>query len=142
MGTLVVSFASSFGATFAMLMSRYLIRDWVQAKFTKEMENINLHICKDGIYYLFSLRLLPLIPFFIVNLVMGLTSLRIITFFWVSQLGMLPATLLYINAGSQLNYINSISDIFSPSILFSFLILGIFPLIVKKILSITKSQRF
>jgi len=142
LGTLVVSFASSFGATFSMLMSRYLIKDWVQNRFTKEMHNINLHISKDGIYYLFSLRLLPLIPFFIVNLIMGLTSIRIITFYLVSQLGMLPATLLYINAGSQLNNINSVSDIYSPIFLFSFLILGVFPLIAKKLLSIIQAERF
>ena len=142
MGTIVVSFASTFGATFAMLMSRYLIKDWVQKRFKKEMKNINHHFSKDGIYYLFSLRLLPLIPFFIVNVVMGVTSLRILTFYWVSQLGMLPATLLYINAGAQLNNINSVSDIFSPIFAISFLILGIFPLLVKKILSIIKGGRF
>ena len=135
-GTVVVSFASTIGATFAMLMSRYIIKSWVQKKFTIEMENINNHIRKAGVYYLFSLRLLPLIPFFVVNLVMGLTSIRIKTFFWVSQLGMLPATLLFTNAGSQLNNINSISDIYSPILVISFLILGIFPLLVKKILSI------
>jgi len=134
MGTLVVSFASSFGATFAMLMSRYLIKDWVQNRFKSEMHSINIHISKEGIYYLFSLRLLPLIPYFIVNLLMGLTSVRIITFYLVSQLGMLPATLIYVNAGSQLNNINSVSDIYSPMFLFSFLILGVFPLIVKKII--------
>ena len=140
-GTIVVSFASTFGATFAMLMSRYLIKDWVQKKFKKEMENINYHFSKEGIYYLFSLRLIPLIPFFIVNLVMGVTSLRIVTFYWVSQLGMLPATLLYINAGTQLNNINSISDIYSPIFVISFLLLGIFPLILKKILSNIKDER-
>ena len=134
MGTLVVSFASSFGATFAMLMSRYLIKDWVQNRFKSEMHSINIHISKEGIYYLFSLRLLPLIPYFIVNLLMGLTSVRIITFYLVSQLGMLPATLIYVNAGAQLNNINSVSDIYSPMFLFSFLILGVFPLIVKKII--------
>ena len=141
LGTIAVSFASTFGATIAMLISRYLIKDWVQKRFKKEMKNMDQHFSKDGIYYLFSLRLIPLIPFFIVNLVMGVTSIRIKTFFWVSQLGMLPVTLLYINAGSQLNNINSVSDIYSPIFVISFLILGIFPLVVKKLLSIIKGER-
>ena len=107
-GTIVVSFASSIGATFAMLISRYLARKWVQKKFSKEMQKINHRINMEGVYYLFFLRLLPLIPFFVVNLVMGLTSVRTVTFFWVSQLGMLPATIVYVNAGLQLDNLNSI----------------------------------
>ena len=131
-GTIVVSFASSIGATFAMLISRYLARKWVQKKFSKEMQKINHRINMEGVYYLFFLRLLPLIPFFVVNLVMGLTSVRTVTFFWVSQLGMLPATIVYVNAGLQLNNLNSISDVYSPEFLISFLILAMFPFLVKK----------
>ena len=134
-GTIVVSFASSIGATFAMLISRYLVRDWVQKKFSKEMQKINHSINIEGVYYLFFLRLLPLIPFFVVNLLMGLTSIRTLTFFWVSQLGMLPATIVYVNAGLQLNNLNSISDIYSLEFIISFFILAIFPFLVKKILS-------
>ena len=141
-GTLVVSFASSFGATCAMLISRYLIKEWVQKKFSNEMEKINDRINVDGIYYLFSLRLLPLIPFFVVNLVMGLTSVRTITFFWVSQLGMLPATLVYVNAGLQLNNLNSVSDLYSLKFIISFIILAIFPFLVKKLFLIINKKRF
>tara|TARA_Y100001970_G_C14233963_1_gene860636 strand:+ start:720 stop:1409 length:690 start_codon:yes stop_codon:yes gene_type:complete len=141
-GTLIVSFASSIGATFAMLISRYLIKDWVQYKFKKEMEKINFNFDKDGVYYLFSLRLLPLIPFFVVNLLMGLTSLRIRTFFWVSQLGMLPATLVYINAGLQINNLNSISDIYSIKFIISFLIFASFPFLVKKVIPSIEKIKF
>ncbi len=141
-GTIVVSFASSIGATFAMLISRYLARKWVQKKFSKEMQKINHRINMEGIYYLIFLRLLPLIPFFVVNLVMGLTSVRTVTFFWVSQLGMLPATIVYVNAGLQLNNLNSISDVYSPEFIISFLILAMFPFLVKKILSKISKNRF
>ena len=141
-GTVVVSFASSLGATFAMLISRYLVRDWVQKKFSKEMQKINHRINVEGVYYLFFLRLLPLIPFFVVNLVMGLTSVRTVTFFWVSQLGMLPATIVYVNAGLQLNNLNSINDIYSLEFIISFLILAMFPFLVKMILSKINKNRF
>ena len=90
---------------------------------------------KEGAFYLFTLRLLPAVPFFVINLVMGLTPLRTVTFFWVSQLGMLPATLVYVNAGSELGKIQSIDDILSPQLIISFVLLGIFPLLVKKILT-------
>ena len=138
-GTLVVSFASTIGATLAMLIARVLLRDWVQNRFASQMATINSGMIKEGPFYLFTLRLLPAVPFFVINLVMGLTPLRTVTFFWVSQLGMLPATLIYVNAGSELGKIQSIDDILSPQLIISFVLLGIFPLLVKKILTAIKT---
>ena len=138
-GTLVVSFASTIGATLAMLIARVLLRDWVQNRFASQMRTINSGMIKEGAFYLFTLRLLPAAPFFVINLVMGLTPLRTVTFFWVSQLGMLPATLIYVNAGSELGKIQSIDDILSPKLIISFVLLGIFPLLVKKILTAIKT---
>ena len=133
-GTLVVSFASTIGATLAMLIARVLLRDWVKNRFASQMTTINSGMIKEGAFYLFTLRLLPAVPFFVINLVMGLTPLRTVTFFWVSQLGMRPATLVYVNAGSELGKIQTIDDILSSSLIISFVFLGIFPLLVKKIL--------
>jgi uncharacterized membrane protein YdjX (TVP38/TMEM64 family) len=140
-GTVVVSFASTIGATLAMLISRFLLRDWVQGRFGKQMQIINSGIQKDGGFYLFTLRLLPVVPFFVINLGMGLTPLRTFTFYWVSQLGMLPGTIVYINAGSELAKIEALSDILSPTLIGSFVLLGIFPLVVKKFISIIESKR-
>ena len=140
-GTLLVSFASTIGATLAMLIARVLLRDWVQNRFATQMKTINSGMLKEGAFYLFTLRLLPAVPFFAINLVMGLTPLRTVTFFWVSQLGMLPATLVYVNAGSELGKIQTIDDIISPSLIISFLLLGIFPLLVKKILAVIQAKR-
>ena len=140
-GTFVVSFASTIGATLAMLISRFLLRDWVQGRFKQQMKTINSGIQKDGGFYLFTLRLLPVVPFFVINMVMGLTPLRTSTFYWVSQLGMLPGTLVYINAGSELAKIESLGDILSPTLIGSFVLLGIFPLLVKKIISIIETKR-
>ena len=134
-GTLVVSFASTIGATLAMLISRLLLKDWVQNRFAVQMGTINSGILKEGAFYLFTLRLLPAVPFFVINLVMGLTNIRTVTFFWVSQLGMLPATLVYVNAGSELGKVQTIDDILSSSLIISFLLLGIFPLLIKKIIT-------
>ena len=139
-GTLVVSFASTIGATLAMLIARVLLRDWVQNRFASQMTTINSGMIKEGPFYLFTLRLLPAVPFFVINLVMGLTPLRTVTFFWVSQLGMLPATLVYVNAGSELGKIQSIDDILSPQLIISFVLLGIFPLLVKKILTAIQTK--
>ena len=139
-GTLLVSFASTIGATLAMLIARVLLRDWVQNRFAAQMETINSGMLKEGAFYLFTMRLLPAVPFFAINLVMGLTPLRTVTFFWVSQLGMLPATLVYVNAGSELGKIQTIDDIISPSLIISFLLLGIFPLLVKKILAAIQAK--
>jgi len=134
-GTVTVSFASTIGATLAMLISRFILRDWVQGRFGEQMQTINTGIQKDGGFYLFTLRLLPIVPFFVINLGMGLTPLRTFTFYWVSQLGMLPGTLVYINAGSELAKIEAIGDILSPTLIGSFVLLGIFPLLVKKLIN-------
>ena len=134
-GTITVSFASTIGATLAMLISRFILRDWAQGRFGEQMQTINYGIQKDGGFYLFTLRLLPIVPFFVINLGMGLTPLRTFTFYWVSQLGMLPGTLVYINAGSELAKIEAIGDILSPTLIGSFVLLGIFPLLVKKLIN-------
>ena len=140
-GTVIVSFASSIGATLAMLISRFLLRDWVQNRFEKQMQIINSGINKEGGFYLFTLRLVPAVPFFVINLGMGLTPLRAGTFYWVSQLGMLPGTLVYINAGSELGKIQSVGEILSPTLIASFVLLGIFPLLVKKMLAFIEKKR-
>ena len=140
-GTVVVSFASTIGATLAMLISRFLLRDWVQGRFAQQMRVINSGIKKNGGLYLFTLRLLPVVPFFVINMGMGLTPLRTLTFYWVSQLGMLPGTLIYINAGSELAKIESLGDILSPTLIGSFVLLGIFPLAVKKIITVFEARR-
>ena len=140
-GTLVVSFASTIGATIAMLISRLLLRDWFKDRFASQMKKINTGMLKEGAFYLFTLRLIPAVPFFVINLGMGLTSIRTLTFFWVSQLGMLPATLVYVNAGSELRKIQTIDDIFSLSLIISFILLGIFPLLVKKIVIAIQEKR-
>ena len=139
-GTLVVSFASTIGATLAMLISRLLLKDWVQNRFADQMIKINSGIIKEGTFYLFALRLLPAVPFFVINLVMGLTPIRTVTFFWVSQIGMLPATLVYVNAGSELGKVQTFDDIISSSLIISFLLLGIFPLLIKKIVTTIQAK--
>jgi len=132
-GTLLVSFASSIGATLAFLVSRFLLRDWVQAKFSSHLSTINQGIEKQGGYYLFGLRLIPLFPFWMINLVMGLTPLKTTTFYLVSQLGMLAGTLVYVNAGASLGSIDEFSaaGIMTPTVILSFLLLAIFPLLVR-----------
>ncbi|PLX79230.1 MAG: pyridine nucleotide-disulfide oxidoreductase [Desulfuromonas sp.] len=138
---IVVSFASSIGATLAFLVSRFLLRDWVQSKFGDRLGTINQGIQKEGGFYLFTLRLVPLFPFFIINLVMGLTPMPSLTFYWVSQVGMLAGTAAYVNAGTQLGQIESLGGILSPGLIFSFVILGIFPLIARKGVDIMKKRR-
>ncbi|WKT60408.1 FAD-dependent oxidoreductase [Microbulbifer thermotolerans] len=140
-GTVIVSFASTIGATLAFLVSRYLLRDTVQSRFGERLSPINKGIEKEGAFYLFTLRLVPVFPFFLINLLMGLTPLRALTFYWVSQLGMLAGTLVYVNAGTQLANLTSLSGILSPSLLASFALLGIFPLLAKKILTLIKNRR-
>jgi uncharacterized membrane protein YdjX (TVP38/TMEM64 family) len=131
-GTVVISFASTIGATLAFLVSRFLLRDWVQERFRKKLHTINQGIEKEGSFYLFTLRLVPVFPFFIINLVMGLTPIRTTRFYLVSQVGMLPGTLVYVNAGTQLAQIDSLKGILSPGMLLSFALLGIFPLLARK----------
>lgn len=132
-GTLIVSFASSIGATLAFLAARFLFRDAVNTKFSLHLKEIDTGIARDGAFYLFTLRLVPLIPFFVINLVMGLTALKTRTFYWVSQIGMLAGTLVYVNAGTQLAKIESLSGILSPALVGSFALIGVFPIIAKKI---------
>ncbi len=139
-GTILVSFASTIGATGAFLVSRYLLNDWVQKKFSKQLKPINSGIEKDGALYLFTLRLVPAFPFFLINLLMGLTPIRTVTFYWVSQIGMLAGTAVYVNAGTQLAQLNSLSGILSPSLLLSFVLLGVFPWIARHIVNWVKAR--
>lgn len=139
----LVSFASSIGATLAFLVSRFMLRDWVQAKFGNKLDTINRGIEKDGSLYLLTLRLIPIFPFFLINLVMGLTSFKTRTFYWVSQLGMLPGTAVYVNAGTQLAQIDALGDVVSPSVLGSLALLGVFPLVAKWVMAwITRRKRY
>ena len=140
-GTLLVSFASTLGATLAFLVSRFMLRDWVQGKFGDKLKAINAGIEREGGFYLFTLRLIPIFPFFVINLVMGLTPIRTWTFYWVSQIGMLAGTVVYVNAGTQLAQIDSLKGIVSPELLASFALLGVFPLIANKIVTVVKRRR-
>ncbi|MGH8627713.1 MAG: FAD-dependent oxidoreductase, partial [Gammaproteobacteria bacterium] len=140
-GTVIVSFASTIGATLAFLASRFLLRDAVQARFGDKLKAINAGIEKDGSFYLFILRLVPAFPFFVVNLVMGLTPIRTTTFGWVSQLGMLAGTLVYVNAGTQIARIDSLAGILSPGIIASFVLLGLFPLLAKRLAEYAKARK-
>ena len=140
-GLIAVSFASTIGATLAFLVSRFILRDWVQDKFGNKLSALNSGVEKDGAFYLFSLRLVPIFPFFMINLAMGLTPLKTALFYIVSQIGMLPGTFVYVNAGTQISKIESASGILSPGLLFSFILLGIFPIIAKKILEAVKAGK-
>jgi len=140
-GLLLVSFASSLGATLAFLVSRFLLRDWVQRRFGDRLRAINAGVEKEGGFYLFTLRLVPVFPFFVINLLMGLTPIRTWTFYWVSQIGMLAGTLVYVNAGTQLAKIDSPAGILSPALLGSFVLLGLFPLIAKKIVGTLAARK-
>jgi len=139
-GFVVVSFASTIGATLACFVARFLLRDWVQNKFGEKLSAINSGVEKEGAFYLFSLRLVPIFPFFVINLVMGLTTMELLTFYWVSQLGMLPGTMVFVNAGKELGKIESLSGILSPGLIISFVILGLFPITVKKLLYFYKKK--
>ncbi|ELM6619175.1 TVP38/TMEM64 family protein [Vibrio fluvialis] len=132
---LLVSFASTIGATLAFLSSRYLLRDWVQQRFGDKLNTINQGVERDGAFYLLSLRLIPVFPFFLINLLMGLSPINVALYYWVSQLGMLPGTAVYLNAGTQLAQIDSLSGIVSPSVLLSFALLGVFPLLMKWVMN-------
>ncbi|WP_201594205.1 FAD-dependent oxidoreductase [Psychrobacter vallis] len=140
-GLLIASFASSIGATLAFLVSRYLLRDSIKQRFPERLHSIDSGIKKEGAFYLFTLRLVPIFPFFLINLLMGVTAIKVKTFYWVSQLGMLAGTLVYVNAGTQLAQIESLSNIFSFNLLASFALLGLFPLLAKGILNILKKRR-
>ena len=138
-GTVIVSFASSIGATLAFLAARFLFRDSVKARFGERLKAIDDGVEREGGFYLFSLRLVPVFPFFMINLLMGLTNMRIGTFYWVSQIGMLIGTAVYVNAGTQLSKIDSLAGILSPALLGSFVLLGLFPLLAKKIVTTFRS---
>jgi len=140
-GTLLVSFASSIGATLAFLASRLLFRDTVKARFGAQLATIDAGLARDGAYYLFALRLVPAFPFFLINLLMGLTGMRSRTFYWVSQLGMLAGTLVYVNAGTQLARVESLAGLASPMLLGSFLLLGVFPLAARKCVDALRARR-
>ncbi len=139
-GTIVISIASTTGATLACFVSRFILRDWVEGKFGDKIASVNRGVEKEGPLYLFSVRLIPIFPFFVINLVMGLTRMPLRTFFWVSQLGMLPGTIVYVNAGKQLGQISSASGILSPSLILSFVILGVFPIAAKKIMKLVRRK--
>jgi pyruvate/2-oxoglutarate dehydrogenase complex dihydrolipoamide dehydrogenase (E3) component/uncharacterized membrane protein YdjX (TVP38/TMEM64 family) len=140
-GSLIVSFASSIGATLAFLASRWLLGQWVRERFGARMTSLNAGMAKQGGFYLFTLRLVPVLPFFVINLAMGLTSIRTFTFYWVSQLGMLAGTLVYVNAGTQLARIDSLSGIVSPGLLGSLVLLGLFPLAARKVLDAVQARK-
>ena len=140
-GTVIVSFASSIGATLAFLASRFLLRDWVQAKFGTRLAAINAGVAREGGFYLFTLRLIPAVPFFAINLLMGLTPIKTLTYYLVSQLGMFAGTVVFVNAGTQLAQISSLKGILSPGLLGAFVLLGIFPLIAKKVVDMFKARK-
>jgi pyruvate/2-oxoglutarate dehydrogenase complex dihydrolipoamide dehydrogenase (E3) component/uncharacterized membrane protein YdjX (TVP38/TMEM64 family) len=140
-GTVIVSFASSLGATLAFLASRFVLRDWVRSRFGERLKAIDEGLAKEGALYLFTLRLLPVVPFFLINLALGLSAMRVWTFYWVSQVGMLAATIVYVNAGTQLARLDSPRGILSWELLGAFLLLGIFPLVAKKLIDFLKSRR-
>ncbi|KZZ38990.1 FAD-dependent oxidoreductase, partial [Oleiphilus sp. HI0117] len=140
-GTILVSFASTIGATLAFLVSRTLLKESVQKKFADSLKSINAGIEKEGAFYLFGLRLVPLFPFFVINLVMGLTPIKTRQFFLISQLGMLPGTLVYVYTGTQLGQIDSLSGILSPGLLFAFALLGLFPILAKKLMESIQAKK-
>ncbi len=138
-GVIIVSFASTIGASISFLLVRFFLRDYVQSRFKVKLESINKELKKGGIFYLFSLRLIPVIPFVLVNILMALTPIRLSTFYIGSQLGMIPGTMVFVNAGLQLSQIESLKDIFSWKILLSFIALGIIPLVSKKMILFFKN---
>jgi dihydrolipoamide dehydrogenase len=140
-GTIIVSFASTIGASLAFLVSRYLFKDLIQSRFKQQLSAINKGVEKDGAFYLFALRLVPAFPFFIINLVMALTPIKTWTFYWVSQVGMFAGTIVYVNAGTQIAQLDSLAGIVSPEIILSFALLGIFPLIAKKFIDYLKKPK-
>jgi pyruvate/2-oxoglutarate dehydrogenase complex dihydrolipoamide dehydrogenase (E3) component/uncharacterized membrane protein YdjX (TVP38/TMEM64 family) len=140
-GLLIVSFASTVGATLAFLASRFLLRDWVEARFGQRLADINAGVNREGGFYLFTLRLIPVVPFFLINLLMGLTRMKVWTYYWVSQIGMLAGTAVYVNAGTQLAQLDSVKGILSPALLGSFVLLGIFPLIARRIVAAVQKRK-
>ena len=140
-GLLFVSFASSLGATAALLMARTLLGDWVQTRFAAQLESVNEGLARDGAFYLFSVRMVPLFPFFVVNVVFGLTRISAGKFYWVSQLGMLPGTFVFVLAGTALARVTSVSDVLSPELIGALTLLGLFPLLARKALPYLKKLK-
>ena len=140
-GTVIVSFASSLGATLAFLAARFVLRDSIEARFGNRLGEFNKGIEKEGAFYLFTLRLVPLVPFFVINLLMGLTKMKTLTFYGVSQLGMLAGTAVYVNAGTQLAQLESLQGILSPGLIGSFVLLGVFPLLARKVTEVLKGRQ-
>jgi uncharacterized membrane protein YdjX (TVP38/TMEM64 family) len=139
-GTVLVSFSSTIGATAAFLAARYILREPIQKKFADRLQAINSAFEKEGAFYLFTVRLIPAVPFFVINLVMGLTPIKTWTFYWVSQVGMLIGTLVYVNAGTQISQIESTSGLLSPSLIASFVALGVTPLVLKKVMEYIRAK--
>lgn len=140
-GSVIVAFAATFGATLAFLASRYLFRDWVQTRFARQLAAVNRGVERDGIFYLFMLRLIPAFPFFVINLVMGLTPMRTRTYFLVSFVGMIPGNILFVNAGVQLGKVESLHGLLSPPLVGSLVAIGVFPLVVKKSVDLWKRHQ-
>jgi uncharacterized membrane protein YdjX (TVP38/TMEM64 family) len=140
-GTIIVSFASTIGATLACFVARFVLRDWVQGKLGDKLRTVNNGVEKEGAFYLFTLRLIPVFPFWLINLGMGLTKMPLRTFYWVSQVGMLAGTIVYVNAGKELGKIESLSGILSPTLILSFVLLGLFPILAKKSIAFYKSRK-
>jgi uncharacterized membrane protein YdjX (TVP38/TMEM64 family) len=138
--TLVVSFASTIGATLACFVSRFLLRDWIQNRFGDKIARVNEGIEKEGTFYLFTLRLIPVFPFWMINLIMGITKMSLLKFYWVSQAGMLPGTMVFVNAGKELAKIDSVKDVFSFGLIISFILLGILPLASKKAVDLYRAR--
>lgn len=134
-GLLLVSFASTIGATIAFLMARFILRDSIQGKYAEQLKKFNQGFEKEGNFYLLALRLVPVFPFFMVNMVMGILPIKTRAYYWVSQLGMLPGTAVFVFAGTELSKIKTLSDITSPSLLLAFALLGVFPIVAKKALA-------
>lgn len=139
-GVLVASLAIGLTAVLAFLLSRYLLHDLVQRHFGERLATVNAGMAKDGAFYLFSLRLVTFIPFAIVNLVMGLTPISTLTFWWVTQVGMLGVVLIYVNAGTQLAEVDSLADVFSPGLIGSLALLGLFPILARKALALIRRR--
>jgi uncharacterized membrane protein YdjX (TVP38/TMEM64 family) len=140
-GVVLVSFASAIGATIAFVIARTLIGDWVQRRFGQYLEPINRGFETEGAFYLFTLRMVPLFPFFVINLLMGLTRIRVGQFYWVSQVGMLAGTVLFVFAGTQLAEIHRLGDVLSPGVIAALTLLGVFPLIAKRIVAMLSTRR-
>ncbi|WP_319584956.1 TVP38/TMEM64 family protein [uncultured Pseudodesulfovibrio sp.] len=140
-GLVMVSLASTLGASLAFLLSRYVLRESVRSRFGDKLGRIDRGVEREGAFYLFTLRLIPIFPFFVVNTLMGLTPMRLVTYAWVSQVGMLPGTAVYVNAGKELGQLDSLTGLLSPSLILSFVVLGLFPLAAKKGLGWYRKRR-